>query len=115
MNKDILEYGLEKRFILSIIEKISIIPGWRKKEIELERILNLINATKRRIRNYHNEKKVYSFKKTDFNEEPSNFWLRLILAPFTFFLSFIGFNSEKNASLNKEINKENKEWNAVIK
>jgi len=108
VNKDILEYGLEKRFILSVIEKISIIPEWRKKEIELERILNLINATKRRIRNYHNEKKDYWFKKTNFNEKPSNFWLRLFFAFFTFGLSFIGFNSEKNASLNKEINKENK-------
>src|SRR5437763_8959521 len=27
VNKDILELGLEKRFILSIIEEISIIPG----------------------------------------------------------------------------------------
>ena len=112
MNKDILELNLEKQFILSIIEKILIIPEWRKKEIELERISNLINATKRRIRNYHNEKKDYLFKKTDFNEEPSNFWLCLILAFFTFGLSFIGYNSKKNASLNKKINKENKERNA---
>ncbi|RHZ36038.1 hypothetical protein [endosymbiont GvMRE of Glomus versiforme] len=112
VNKDILELDLEKRFILSIIEKISIIPEWRKKELELERILSLINTTKRRIRNYHNEKKTYQFKKTDFNEEPSNFWLRLIFAFFTFGLSFIGYNSEKNASLNKKINKNNKEWNA---
>lgn len=115
VNKDILELGLEKRFILSIIEKISIIPEWRKKEIELGRILNLINTTKRRIRNYHNEKKAYSFKKTDFNEIPSNFWLRLILAPFTLGLSFVDYNSKKNASLNKKINKENKEWNASHK
>lgn len=73
VSEDILKLDLEKRFILSIIEKISIIPGWRKKEIELEKILNLINATKRRKRNYHNEKKDYSFKKTNFNEKPSNF------------------------------------------
>ncbi|CAG8737596.1 15813_t:CDS:2, partial [Funneliformis caledonium] len=68
---------LEKRFILSIIEKISIIPEWRKKEIELEKILNLINATKRRKR-----------------------------------FSFIGYNSKKQASLNKQTNKDNREWNA---
>jgi len=111
VNEDILKLDLEKHFILSIIKEISITPEWRKKELELERILNLINATKRRIRNYHNEKKTYSFKKTDLNEEPSNFWLRLILAFFTFGLSFIGYNSKKNASLNKKINKENKEWN----
>ena len=52
------------------------------------------------------------YKKTNFNEEPSNFWLRLIFAPFTLGLSFIGYNSEKQALLNKETNKDNKEWNA---
>jgi len=111
VNKDILELDLERNFILSIIERISVIPEWRKKEIELKRILDLIDATKRKIRNYGNEKKRYSFKKTDFNEEPSNFWLRLIFAPFTLGLSFIGYNSEKQALLNKETNKDNKEWN----
>jgi len=111
VNKEILELDLNRKFILLILEKIPIIPEWRKKEIELKRILDLINATKQRIRNYHNEKRQYSFKKTDFNEEPSNFWLRLILAPFTLGLSFVGYNSKKQASLNKEINKNNKEWN----
>lgn len=115
VNKEILELGLEKRFILSIIEKISIIPGWRGKEIKLENILNSINATKQRIRNYNHEKKVYSFKKTNFNEEPSNFWLRLILAPFTLGLSFIGYNSKKQASLNQKTNKNNREWNVSHK
>ena len=112
VSKDILELDLEKHFILSIIEKISIIPEWRKKEIELEKILGSIDDTKRRKRNYHIEKKIYLFKKTNFNEEPSNFWLRLFFAPFTFGLSFYRYNSKKQASLNKEINKENKEWNA---
>ncbi|WNE40621.1 MAG: hypothetical protein mread185_000078 [Mycoplasmataceae bacterium] len=111
VNKDILDLGLEKRFILSILEKIPVIPEWRKKELELKKILNLIDNAKQRKRNYHSEKKDYSFKKTDFNEEPSNFWLRLIFAPFTLGLSFIGYNSEKNAQLNIEINKNNKEWN----
>ncbi|MCE8169410.1 MAG: GIY-YIG nuclease family protein [Candidatus Moeniiplasma glomeromycotorum] len=115
VNEDILKLDLERHFILSIIEKIPIIPEWRKKELELKRILNLIDSYKRRIRNYHNEKKDYSFKKTNFNEEPSNFWLRLIFAPFTLGLSFIGYNSKKNALLNKKINKENKEWNASHK
>ena len=112
VNKEILELDLEKQFILLILEKIPIVPEWRKKEIELKRILDLIDATKRKIRNYNNEKKVYSFKKTDFNEEPSNFWLRLFFAPFTLGLSFIGYNSEKQALLNIETNKNNKEWNA---
>jgi hypothetical protein len=111
VNEDILKLDLERCFILSIIEKISIIPEWRKKQIKLEEILNLIKTAERRKRNYHNEKKVYSFRKTNFNEKPSNFWLRLFFAFFTFGLSFIGYNSEKNASLNKKINKENEEWN----
>jgi len=111
VNKDILELDLEKHFILSIIEKISVIPEWRKKELELKRILGVIDTAKQSIRNYDREKKWYSFKKTDFNEEPSNFWLRLIFAPFTLGLSFIGYNSKKNAQLNIEINKNNKEWN----
>jgi len=111
VNEDILKLDLEKRFILSIIEKISIIPEWRKKEIELKRILTLIDSAKARKRNYHNEKKEYSFKKTNFNEEPSNFWLRLIFAPFTLGFSFIGYNSKENALLARSINKENKEWN----
>jgi hypothetical protein len=115
VNEDILKLDLEKRFILSIIEKISIIPEWRKKEIELEEILNVINTAKRQKRNYHNEKKRYSFKKTNFNEKPSNFWLRLILIPFTFGFSFLNYNSKKDALLNKKINKENKEWNASHK
>ena len=116
VSEDILKLDLEKRFILSIIEKISIIPEWRKKEIELEKIFNLINATKRRKRNYHNEKKGYSFKKTNFNEKPSNFWLRLFFSFFTFGLSFIiGYNSKKNALWNKKINKQNKEWNTSHK
>ena len=111
VNKDILELDLEKHFILSIIEKISVIPEWRKKELELKRILGVIDTAKQSIRNYDREKKWYSFKKTDFNEEPSNFWLRLIFAPFTLGLSFIGYNSKKNAQLNIETNKNNKEWN----
>jgi hypothetical protein len=115
VNEDILKLDLEKCFILSIIERISIIPEWRKKEIKLEEISNLINATKQRIRNYHNEKKSYSFKKTSFNEKPSNFWLRLIFAFFTFGFSFVNFNSKKNALINKKINKENKKWNASHK
>ena len=97
VNKDILELDLEKHFILSIIEKISIIPEWRKKEIRLKEILSLINTTKQRIRNFHNEKQAYRFRKTDFNEEPSNFWLRFVFAFFTFGFSFIGYNSKKNA------------------
>jgi len=35
----------------------------------------------------------------------------LIFAPFTLGLSFIGYNSQKQALLNKETNKNNKEWN----
>ena len=112
MNEDILKLDLSKQFILLILEKIPIVPEWRKKEIELKRILDLIDATKLRKRIYYREKKEYSFKKTNFNEKPSNFWLRLFFAPFTLGLSFIGYNSEKQALLNKETNKNNKEWNA---
>jgi len=111
VNEDILKLDLSRKFILLILEKIPIVPEWRKKEMELKRILDLIDDTKRKIRNYHNEKREYSFKKTNFNEEPSNFWLRLFFAPFTLGLSFIGYNSQKQALLNKETNKNNKEWN----
>jgi hypothetical protein len=106
-----LKLDLEKRFILSIIEKIGVIPEWRKKEQKLEKLSNLINAAKQNKRNYYSEKKEYSFKRVDFNEEPSNFWLRFILAFFTFGLSFIDYNSEENAKLNKKINKDNRDWN----
>ena len=115
VNKDILELDLERNFILSIIERISVIPEWRKKELELKRILGVIDTAKQNIRNYDREKKWYSFKKTDFNEEPSNFWLRLIFTPFTLGLSFIGYNSEKQASLNQKTNKDNREWNVSHK
>jgi len=115
VEKEILDLNLDKKFILWIIERINIIPQWRKKELELERISNLIIDTKRRMRDYDSEKKLYSFKKTNFNEKPSNFWLRFFFSFFTFGLSFIGFNSRKNASKNKRINKENKEWNAYHK
>jgi len=40
---------------------------------------------------------------------------RLILAPFTLGLSFIGYNSEKQASLNQKTNKDNRRWNVSHK
>jgi DNA-binding transcriptional MerR regulator len=115
VNEEILKLGLERHFVLDIIKEIQIIPEWRKKDLKLKKIRDLIDNAKQEKRNYLAEKESYSFRKTDFDEEPSNFLLRLILAFFTFGLSFIGYNSEENALLNKKTNRNNRKWNASHK
>lgn len=111
VNEEILKLGLEKNIILKIIAKIGITPEWRKKEIELENISNEIKENEKYFRDFNREKALYSFKETDYQEFPSNFWLRLFFGFFTFFLSFLGYVSKKQALINQEWNKENEIWN----
>jgi len=63
VEKEILDLNLDKKFILWIIEGINITPQWRKKELELERISNLIIDTKRKMRDYQSKKSHIRLKK----------------------------------------------------
>ncbi|MGL5268762.1 MAG: GIY-YIG nuclease family protein [Spiroplasma sp.] len=111
VNQDILKLQLDKSFILAIIEKIEIIPEWRKKEIQLEEISDKIMSYQKDFRNFYKEKELYSFKDTNFQEYPSNFWLRFLLGFLTFFLSFLNFVSREQAKENQKLNEKNKKWN----
>lgn len=111
VTEDVLKLDLHKKFIIRIIDEIGIIPEWRKKEIELEKISQNIKNLEKSFRNFEYEQKKYSFRRTDFQENPSNFWLRFFLGFLTCFLSFLGYVSKEEAFLNKEINKKNIEWN----
>ncbi len=81
------------------------------KTVELEKINQEIKNLEESLRDFEYEQKKYSFKKTDFQENPSNLWLRLFLGFFTCFLSFLGFVSKEEALVHKEKNKNNLEWN----
>ncbi|MCL8209931.1 hypothetical protein [Spiroplasma attinicola] len=81
------------------------------KIIEVEKINQEIKNLEASLRDFEYEQKKYSFKKTDFQENPSNLWLRFFLGFFTCFLSFLGFVSKEEALIHKEKNKNNLEWN----
>lgn len=81
------------------------------KTIELEKIDQEIKNLEKSLRDFKYEQKKYSFKKTDFEENPSNLWLRFALGFFTCFLSFLGFVSKEEALANKTKNKDNLKWN----
>lgn len=85
------------------------------KTIELNNINQEIKNLEASLRDFEYEQKKYSFKKTDFQENPSNLWLRFALGFFTCFLSFLGFVSKEEALVHKEWNKNNHEWNKTHK
>lgn len=111
VNEEILQLNLQKDLILEIIDMIGIIPEWRKKEIELEKISNEIKLHKKSLRIFSEEQELYSFKNTNLKEIVDNFWIRFFLGFLTFFLSFVGFISKKQAIINKIINDKNSTWN----
>lgn len=112
VNQQILKIDyLNREFILKIINKIGLIPEWRKKEIKIEKLKAKIILQKQKIRNYQKEKLNYEYRVTDFCEVPSRFWIRMFLSLFTFGLSFIHFISKKRAYRNIELNRSNKVWN----
>lgn len=118
VNEDILKLDIDKSFILQIIDKIGIIPEWRKKEQKIEVLEKQIQEHKDSFRDFKNEKTSYHFKPTNLSEQASNFWIRFCLGFLTCFLSFIGFISKKQALINKQINAQHKividQKNAVI-
>lgn len=111
INEEILNLKLAKKLMLEIIAEIGIIPEWRKKELELDNLRNEIRSYEKMFRNFNYEKNSYSFKETNYQDYPSNFWLRFFLGFFSFFLSFIGFISKNQALVNQKENEKNEIWN----
>lgn len=111
LNEEILNLDLNKKFILEIIDKIGIIPEWRKKEIELAEISCKIKSLEEKFRDFEQEKRIYDARPINYQDYSSNFWLRFFLGFFVFFLSFLGYVSKNQAKKNKIQNEKNKKWN----
>ena len=114
VNEDILEISqLEGMLdeVIQIVNKIGIKPEWLKKRENIIFLQDKIDATKKLERSYNSERSFYNLRDTNYDEEPSNFWLCLFLAIFTFGLSFIGYISKKQALIHHQTNSDNKIWN----
>lgn len=111
VNEQIHDLNISHKLKLQLIHEIGIIPEWRKKELALEKKTWEINKVIDSFRSFDQEKKHYDFKLTNFQEIPSNFWIRLLLSLFTLGLSFMNFTSKKKAKINAEINQNNLLWN----
>jgi len=110
-NEEILKLGLDKPTIVIILDAIKMVPGWRVKEMNLEKITSTIEYKKSKIRKFDQEKSGYKFKPTNFDEIKSNFWLRLLFFLPTLGLSFVNYNSKSQAYFNKQLNAKNKLYN----
>lgn len=111
VNEQIKELNLEKSLVNKIIDKIGIIPDWRKKEMEIEENALHIKKLEKNYRDFSREKSQYDYKDLDLPEFPSNFWLRLLFAIPTLGLSFTRYVSKKKAQENIIINNKNAAWN----
>ncbi|MDQ7982735.1 MAG: GIY-YIG nuclease family protein [Spiroplasma sp.] len=108
---EIKDLKLSKNIILELIDLIGITPEWRKKEIKLQAISDEINFYKAKLRYFEKEKINYIYKNTNYQDWQSNFWVRLLFAIPTLFLSFVGYVSKEKARLNAILNKENEKYN----
>ena len=111
VNEQLDKLDISKNIKIKIIKKIGLVPKWREKEIEKERITDGILTMKKGIRVFNGEKKVYEFRETNLKDISNGFWWRLLFAIPTLFLSFIGYCTKKQVKINIIINENNSKWN----
>lgn len=103
----VVKYAVDINAIKKFCEYFAYIPSW----IDDYANLSDLNAKKLDFEIEKEKIEVPIEYPTDYPEIPGNFWLRLLFAPFTLFLSFIGYISKSTACKNSEINAENRALN----